>query len=132
MSPSAGHLALHDKELSVLKVSRLHNEDAELAFLSACSTNQQWNPALADEAIHIAFAFQLADYTDVIGTLWSIGVQTAIKITSDLYATLECDTSDGEPGVIRTAAALGVAICGVRDQAPLVPSRWASYIHTGP
>ncbi|MBY8844590.1 CHAT domain-containing protein [Streptomyces sp. SP2-10] len=130
-SPSESNLALHDGNLSVLKLSRLHIDDAELAFLSACST-QHGHPTLADEAIHIASAFQLIGYTHVIGTLWPIGVRTAIDLTRDVYTTLHAVAEHDATGAADAARALSSAVRRARDKAPRVPTLWASYIHTGP
>ncbi|QTD95784.1 CHAT domain-containing protein [Streptomyces cyanogenus] len=130
-SPSESNLSLHDGNLSVLKLSQLHIEDAELAFLSACST-QHGHPTLADEAIHIASAFQLIGYTHVIGTLWPIGVRTARDITRDVYTTLHSAAEPDATGASSAARALSSAVRRARDKAPRVPTLWASYIHTGP
>lgn len=67
-APSRSRLLVHDHQqrpLTVLDVSRLHLEQAELAFLSACGTASA-SITLADEAVHIASAFQLAGYRHVI------------------------------------------------------------------
>ncbi|MGW7719188.1 CHAT domain-containing protein [Streptomyces chartreusis] len=130
-SPSESNLALHDGNLSVLRLSRLHIDDAELAFLSACST-QHGHPTLADEAIHIASAFQLVGYTHVIGTLWPIGVRTAMDLTRDVYTTLHSAAEHDATGAAHAARALSSAVRHARDEAPHVPTLWASYIHTGP
>jgi CHAT domain-containing protein len=130
-SPSESNLALHDGNLSVLKLSRLHIDDAELAFLSACST-QHGHPTLADEAIHIASAFQLIGYTHVIGTLWPIGVRTAMDLTRDVYTTLNAAAEHDATGAADAARALSSAVRRARDKARRVPTLWASYIHTGP
>ncbi|WSQ06325.1 CHAT domain-containing protein [Streptomyces sp. NBC_01231] len=130
-SPSESKLSLHDGSLSVLKLSQLHIEDAELAFLSACST-QHGHPTLADEAIHIASAFQLIGYTHVIGTLWPIGVRTAMEVTRDVYTTLHSAAEHDAMEASSAARALSSAVRHARDEAPLVPTLWASYIHAGP
>jgi CHAT domain-containing protein len=74
-NPSASHLLLTDhrqRPLTVVDVARLRLDDADLAFLSACSTARPGG-RLADEAIHLASAFQLAGYRHMVGTLWPIG-----------------------------------------------------------
>jgi hypothetical protein len=69
--PDASHLLLHDHDthpLTISEISRLDLASAGLAYLSACSTTDGV-PRLADEAVRITAAFQLAGYRHVIGTL---------------------------------------------------------------
>ncbi|WP_206306823.1 CHAT domain-containing protein [Streptomyces sp. F001] len=68
---SSGCLVLHDgTELRVTEVSRL-DLNADLAFLSACST-ARGGYVVPDEAITVASAFLLAGYRNVVGTLWPL------------------------------------------------------------
>jgi hypothetical protein len=124
-NPSASRLLLADHEerpLTVVDVARLRLDDAELAFLSACSTAQP-GARLADEAIHLASGFQLAGYRHVVGTLWPIGDQHAVNIADDVYAIL-ADTGD-------VAGAVHGATRRLRDRWADRPSVWASHIHAG-
>jgi CHAT domain-containing protein len=124
-NPSASHLLLADHEerpLTVVDVARLRLEDAELAFLSACSTARPGR-RLADEAIHLASAFQLAGYRHVIGTLWPIGDQHAVEIADDIYAAI-VNTGD-------VAGAVHAATRQLRNRWADTPSVWASHIHVG-
>jgi CHAT domain-containing protein len=67
-TPSRSGLLLHDDLLPVTAITGLRLADAELAYLSACTTGRSsWEHP--DEAIHLAGAFQLASYRHVIGTL---------------------------------------------------------------
>ncbi|NEW69138.1 CHAT domain-containing protein [Streptomyces rhizosphaericus] len=123
--PSAGWLVLadhHNRPLTVVDLARLRMDDAELAFLSACSTARPsgW---LADEAIHVASAFQLAGYRHVIGTLWRIGDWQAVDVADLVYSAI----ADGA-GV---AEAVHSATRRMRDRWPDDPSAWASHIHVG-
>jgi hypothetical protein len=123
--PSASRLLLTDHQarpLTVLDVTRLRLHDAELAFLSACSTARPGG-RLTDEAIHLASAFQLAGYRHVIATLWPIGDQHAVDITEDIYTTL-ATTGDA-------AAAVHTAAHESRSRWDRMPSVWASHIHVG-
>ena len=124
--PSASRLLLADhlqQPLTVVDVARLRLEEADLAFLSACSTARPGG-RLTDEAIHLASAFQLAGYRHVIATLWPIGDQDAVDIAADIYATLTTTPDDA-------AAAVHTATCRFRHRWPHKPSVWASHIHTG-
>lgn len=127
--PSASYLLLHDHEerpLSVLDISRQRLQNAELAYLSACSTTVT-RPDLADEAIHITAAFQLAGYPTVIGTLWPIDDDVAVHMAEHIYTTLTTDS----PNVDRAALAVHHAIRHTRSQYPQTPTLWAAHIHVG-
>jgi CHAT domain-containing protein len=122
-SPSNSHLLLHDRPMSVAEVSRLRLEYAELAYLSACST-ARGSAGLADEAIHIVSAFQLAGYRHVVGALWPLEDTTAAGVAEGFYRHLTDGTSPAD--------ALHVVIRSMRDEQPLTPSQWAAYVHAGP
>ncbi|MEU9338857.1 CHAT domain-containing protein [Streptomyces sp. NPDC048290] len=124
--PSAGRLVLadhHNRPLTVMDLARLRMDDAELAFLSACSTARP-SGRLADEAIHLASAFQLVGYRHVIGTLWRIGDWQAVDVADLIYSAI----ADGAD----VAEAVHSATRRMRDRWPDDPSAWASHIHVGP
>ena len=127
-NPSASCLLLTDyrqRPLTVVDVARLRLDSAGLAFLSACSTGRPGG-RLADEAIHLASAFQLAGYRHVIATLWPVGDQHAVDLAADIYTTL---TTAGEADV---AGALHAAVRRMRRRWGWdTPSVWASHIHAG-
>jgi len=127
-NPSASYLLLTDhrqRPLTVVDVARLRLDDADLAFLSACSTARPGG-RLADEAIHLASAFQLAGYRHVIGTLWPINDEDAVDLADDLYAAVA-----GAGTVDTAAAALHTVTRRLRDRWAQTPSVWASHIHSG-
>jgi hypothetical protein len=127
-NPSASCLLLTDhrqRPLTVADVARLRLDDARLAFLSACSTAQPGR-RLADEAIHLASAFQLAGYRHVIATLWPIGDQHAVDLAADIYTAL-ITVGDGD-----VAGAVHAAVRRMRRRWGWdTPSVWASHIHVG-
>lgn len=127
VSPSRSRLLIHDhadRPLDVLDVSRLRIADAELAYLSACHTART-AAGLADEAIHIATAFQLAGYRQVIGTLWTVEDVLAAGIAELIYGELA-------EGASRAAHAVHRAVREIRDRYPRTPSLWAAHVHVGP
>ncbi|GAA1022433.1 CHAT domain-containing protein [Acrocarpospora pleiomorpha] len=126
--PSASHLLLNDHMLHPLTVSdiaALHLEQAEFAYLSACSTAQAGG-RLTDEAFHLASAFQLAGYRNVIATLWPIRDRPAVHFMKGIYSIIAVR------GTASTAQALHTTTCRLRDRWPNNPEVWAAYIHIGP
>ncbi len=131
-NPDASMLLLHDhasRPLTVNEVGRQQLGDADLAYLSACSTTQS-SPWLADEALHITSAFQLAGYSHVIGTLWPINDAVATRIADEFYTDL---TQDGTtaPRTDRAPHALHRAIRRLRSDYMASPALWAAHIHVG-
>jgi hypothetical protein len=126
-SPSASCLLLTDRErLTVADVSRLRLQEAEIAYLSACSTAQP-GTGLADEAIHLASGFHLAGYRHVVGTLWPISDRAAVYLADQFYTA-----ATAYPGQDGIASALDAAVCSLRSRQPESPTTWASHIHIGP
>lgn len=131
--PAASRLLLHDhhtRPLTVEMVSALELSHAELAFLSACGTSLV-NLEVADEAVHITGAFQLAGYRHVIGTLWPADDATAVHLTRATYAGL---TRGGTtpPRTEESARALHDAVRELRERYRASPTLWAGHIHLGP
>jgi hypothetical protein len=122
--PSLSRLLLADQPLTVLDISGLRLHEAQLAFLSACSTAMP-SGQLIDEAIHLASAFQLAGYRHVIATLWPIDDDVAGLLADEIYSDLD-GPSPAEP-----AAALHRVIRWLRGLELDRPSLWASHIHNG-
>ena len=132
-TPTTSRLLLHDhatRPLTVTELSGLHLPEAELAYLSACSTTAT-SQRLADEALHITAAFQLAGFRNVIGTLWPISDAVAAEIARDFYLRL---TNGGTtpPEVTSAAVALHQAIRQARrSELGPYPTLWAAHIHAG-
>ncbi|RKS74305.1 CHAT domain-containing protein [Actinomadura pelletieri DSM 43383] len=130
-APSRSTLMLLDHRaapLTVLEVSGLRLSTARLAYLSSCSTAYT-GVRLADEAIHIVAAFQLAGYQNVVGALWPIGDPIALRIATAFYQGL----SPGEglaPDPERSALALHDAVVRLRARTGN-PLAWAAHVHAG-
>ncbi|MGH3374029.1 MAG: CHAT domain-containing protein, partial [Actinoallomurus sp.] len=119
--PSASHLVLEDGPLTVMDIARLRIENAGLAYLSACST-ARGGARLADEAIHIGSAFQLAGYPHVVATLWPIADTAAATVAAEVYAGM----GEGAAAAVHAATRSLRDACGGRS-----PLLWASHIHIG-
>ncbi|MCE6997270.1 CHAT domain-containing tetratricopeptide repeat protein [Saccharothrix sp. S26] len=120
--PSEGALHLHDGVLPIAAISRLNPRDAELAYLSACSTGQA-SRRHADEVIHLASAFQLAGFRHVVAGLWPLDDRTAATAADRFYALL--------PAADVAAEALRQVVRELRAEQPDRPHLWASLVHSG-
>ncbi len=130
--PSGSRLVLHDdleSPLTVRALARLRLPSVRLAYLSACATLRT-SPELADEAVHIVSAFQMAGFPHVVGSLWHVDDGIGAEVAASVYE--ELNTGDGTLDVARTADALHRAVRALRDTYPETPSLWACQVHAGP
>jgi CHAT domain-containing protein len=137
--PSRSLLLLRDHANDPLTAGSLGPvalEEAQLAYLSACSTASTLSTGLLDESIHLASAFQIAGFPHVISTLWEIGDKISVQVANDFYAglCLEGGVFDSRRAPYALHQAIRAAriveddsgVCTVRH-----PFLWASYIHVG-
>lgn len=125
-TPSAGGLHLYDGMLPVAEVGRRDLPEAELAYLSACSTSHV-DRRHADESIHLASAFQLAGFRHVIASLWPLDDQVAAEATEQFYRLLPAaPTADDAAQVLREV------VHTLRTRYRTQPHLWAALIHSGP
>ncbi|MFE2552100.1 CHAT domain-containing protein [Streptomyces sp. NPDC059355] len=138
--PSRSRLLLHDHAddpFTVRSLAPVALDHARLAYLSACRTAAIDTVNLLDEAIHLTSAFQLAGFPHVIGTLWEIDDQIAVRIARAFYDGLRTDSGAVDPD--RSARALHAAVRQVRDGHDLPPGYdrgrapllWAAHLHAG-
>ncbi len=128
-NPSDSHLALHDHDRApfrVLDLSRLRLRNAEFAFLSACDTART-TARLSDEAIHPLAAFQIAGFSQVVGTLWRVDDAVAPAFSRQIYGELIADRS----GALCASAAVHRTVRQLRKTYPNLPSVWAAHVHAG-
>jgi CHAT domain-containing protein len=96
--------------------------DGHLAYLSACSTAYSGTD-LADEAIGLASAFQVAGFRHVIATLWPVRDDRAAGFSRAIYGRI---ANGGPP-----ALAVHQAVREIRAVNPADPQAWASHVHFG-
>ncbi|TCO59236.1 CHAT domain-containing protein [Actinocrispum wychmicini] len=125
IDPSRSSMAVVGS-LDIAALGRARLDTAELAYLSACSTAQT-TPPLADEAIHMASAFQLMGYRHVIAALWPVYDRHAATIATQVYS----DIVPAWPQAKDSPVALHAAVRALRRIWSKYPSVWASYIHIG-
>ncbi|KAF1938274.1 hypothetical protein EJ02DRAFT_324871, partial [Clathrospora elynae] len=90
-SHSGLHLGTATKPslLSVEELCDLSLHNAQLAYLSACSTAQNGDHGLINEILHVASSFQLAGFPQVIGNLWEVRDSVAKDMATDFYIRLQ-------------------------------------------
>jgi CHAT domain-containing protein len=131
--PTRSYLSVHDGEVLVADVlasrsSTGNSPKGELAYLSACQTAASAPEAhVPDEVIHLGSAFQVGGFRHVVGTLWSVSDSTAAQTARLFYSGLGTPASAD-----RAPFAWHHAVQEVRRRYPLLPTRWAPYIHLGP
>ncbi|WP_052847263.1 CHAT domain-containing protein [Streptomyces avicenniae] len=120
-SPDA--VLLHDhrtRRLTVPDIAALRLPSARLAYLSACATTLA-RPDLADEAVHITGAFQLAGYPHVVGTLWPVSDRLAPEAARAFYLAWDAGADPGR--------ALHEAVRELRERYGATPTLWAAHVH---
>ncbi|MDG6108283.1 CHAT domain-containing protein [Dactylosporangium aurantiacum] len=119
-------LRLFDRTLRLPEVGGLRLAEAELAYLSACSTANH-GIRYADEVLHLASAFQFAGFRHVVACLWPLDDGIARKAARAFYKGLpDAPVADGAATVLRQV------IRRLRAANPDRPDLWAPLIHSGP
>ncbi|KAH0556259.1 hypothetical protein GP486_005813 [Trichoglossum hirsutum] len=118
--------------LSVREVSQAHLLQADIAYLSACSTAQDRAVGLSDEVLHVVSGFQVAGFRHVVGCLWPSSDKVCVDIAKSFYSELS------QGGAMSyndraTALALHKAVAKIResDEYRKRPLLWAQYVHFG-
>ncbi|MEU5323699.1 CHAT domain-containing protein [Streptomyces sp. NPDC021056] len=93
-------------------------------MLSACETTQN-SILLPAESTHFGAALAAAGYRDVVGTLWRVNDQVAVRTTKRFYGALTSREHD-------PALGLHEAVRELRAAYPRMPGLWASHVHIGP
>ena len=85
--------------------------------------------------IHLGSALHTAGFRHVVGTLWRVTDGTAAETARLFYDALHPDLHadlDADLDADRAAEALHAAALELRARYPLLPTRWAGYVHIGP
>ncbi|KAI9683056.1 MAG: hypothetical protein M1822_006251 [Bathelium mastoideum] len=118
--------------LSVRRVSEVQLPQAEIAYLSACSTAENTASRLEDEVLHVVSGFQVAGFKHVVGCLWPSLDNVCVEVAKAFYSNLL-----GDGNVWRddraVAVALHKAVVAIResDEYRKRPLAWAQYVHFG-
>lgn len=117
-------------QLTVQNISQMKTKAGQLAYLSACSTARNSVANLADETILIASGFQLAGFSHVLATLWPSESDVCKEVAIDFYRSL-FNGQDKGIGHRKVSMAFHEATKRARDKHPLLPRKWAPFIHMG-
>ena len=131
LDPLKSRLLLSDwgpKPLRVSNLMSMEMKNCQLAYLSACETAVNHDHKLAEEALHICGAFQMAGVPNVVATLWEIRDEEACTIAGDFYTGLK--GLEDSVDVRNSARALHRVTMKARD-AGMSPFIWAGYAHFG-
>ncbi|CUS11439.1 unnamed protein product, partial [Tuber aestivum] len=136
INPSDSHLLLFDPDgegaskLLARDISGLVAQNAQLAYLSACSSAKNSSVILADEVIHLASAFQLAGFSHTLANLWETDDHASSEVARDFYHLLFQNQENGD-GHNLVSAAFHKAVKKCRDRKPGDFLTWAPFVHTG-
>jgi CHAT domain-containing protein len=134
LDPSKSGLILQSRgeqdRLTVHRVSELSLGNAQMAYLSACSTAENRSARLSDEVIHVVSGFQVAGFPHVIGCLWPSIDRVCVEVADRFYRSLLSGRTicwDGR----EVALALRDAVMEVRKTELRMPLVWAQFVHFG-
>lgn len=138
-NPSTSHLLLQGigdrdsmsasvDQLSVLAISNINIQRAQLAYLSACCPADNASDDLADESIQIANSFILAGFSHVLATLWELNDLACQKIAGDFNNLFFNGQGSGHRAV---STAFHQGQRNLRAANLRQPIKWATFIHTG-
>ncbi|KAM5357624.1 hypothetical protein ACJZ2D_016078 [Fusarium nematophilum] len=133
----SGLLLVKDGKAVMLTIADLEKTDLKrgaVAYLSACSTAEQPDGKLADEAIHLANAFQTLGFQHVIGTMWGASDAAAGEVAKRFYERLTSKVSGLLMGSREVAEALHDSMVGYKEAATLEGRNvldWGPFIHLG-
>jgi CHAT domain-containing protein len=122
-SPADGWLELADGRVTVREIAGRRLAAPSLAVLTACET-ARGGRVLADEAMTLASAMQVAGFRHVAGTLWPVRDTVAGRFAGRFLGRAG-DTAD-------VAGALHDAVVGLRERFGSDPFSWAGFVHYGP
>ena len=138
--PSKGSILLYNKDnntvdkLSIYDISQVNTASACLAYLSACQTADLQDLTFLDEVIHIAGAFQIAGFPQVIGTLWQAEDDYALTVAKVFYNQPQLKSMFQRKQPIDrdiSVMAFHEAVKAIREEDPELVLSWAQFIIFG-
>ncbi|KZV67162.1 hypothetical protein PENSPDRAFT_636072 [Peniophora sp. CONT] len=131
--PTKSAFALSDEPLSLTDLMTLKDDNAELAFLSACQT-AVGDEKIPEESMHLAAGMLAVGFKGVVATMWSIRDDDAPLVVETYYKKLLELRASGtlEKGETGAAYALHEATKRLREEVGEKEFvRWAPFVHFG-
>ncbi|RBR05610.1 hypothetical protein FVER53590_03322 [Fusarium verticillioides] len=117
-----------DSHLTIEEIQGSRHQNAQLAYLSACLTANVSARHLVDEVVHIAGAFSLLGFRQVVGTFWRAYDVKARVVARRFYEELMLGDCADEDCVARAYYA---AVMELRESNVREPLAWATFAHFG-
>jgi CHAT domain-containing protein/tetratricopeptide (TPR) repeat protein len=130
--PSNSHFLLSDGKLTVQQILKTYSAEPDVAFLSACSTAECGDARLVDESIHIASAFLVLGFKQIIGTLWEGSDKACMEISNRFYEKLLGEDEFKWDGSWKAKLALHHAVKELQELQPKHALLWAPFVVFGP
>ena len=108
--PGRAELCVHDGGLAAGSIAGLHLSGGELAYLSCCESAAAGTD-LPDEPLHLALAFQMAGFRNVIATLWPVSDIVSARVARAVYDRI---AGSGQIDGDDASLALHEAVCALR------------------
>ncbi|CCT69418.1 uncharacterized protein FFB20_00006 [Fusarium fujikuroi] len=115
-----------DSHLTIQEIQGSRHRDAQFAYLSACSTANLSVRHLVDGVVHIAGAFSLLGFLQVVGTFWEAKDIKARVVAKRFHEELMLQDCEDEDCVARACHTAVMEMRGSKIQDPLV---WATFAH---
>ncbi|KAM0345609.1 hypothetical protein ACHAPU_006262 [Fusarium lateritium] len=130
--------------LTVEALARVNVSNTHLAYLSACSTAELKVAELFEESLHLAGAFQMIGFPQIVGTLWETKNWAASKVATKFYRLMGDEVNKDGGRLLhhsdKLAAFLHQAIAetraegngdGINKNARDNILAWAPFVHFG-
>jgi hypothetical protein len=130
--------------VTVEDLARVDAPNTQLAYLSACSTAEQKENRLVEESLHLAGAFLMIGFPQVVGTLWETKNWAATKVASKFYRLLGDEMKNNGGSVSQHSGKFAVFLHqaivetrtegnggGINNNARDNILAWAPFVHFG-
>ncbi|KAI3585475.1 CHAT domain-containing protein [Fusarium oxysporum f. sp. albedinis] len=107
-----------ESHLTIEEIQGSRHQKAQLAYLSACSTANVSARDLVDEVVHIAGAFSLLGFRQVVGTFWQAKNTAARVVAKRFYEELMLGDGGDEDCVARAYYTAVMELRGSNVQDP--------------